>query len=228
MKKTLLLLSLSLVFFLPGCGGGGSAPTCSNTFTAGTTVRIYYTHPVYPTTIILERIAPANGVITVPTYGYPCSSLVWIIVTNSNATLAASPSSIYLPSPPSTATVTGTGFDATYGMPMVEYFDGNGYLVGSVYATSLSGSTSLQANVPDLSDAYSGTYQVRVTNKTSAGYYSNRVGTVNITAWGRDRLDSDGDGWYDDEDCDPWDPYLTNNCGGEVCGGGQEPIYVCP
>ena len=103
MKKTLLLLSLSLVFFLPGCGGGGSAPTCSNTFTAGTTVRIYYTHPYYPTTIILERTAPAGGVITVPTYGYQCYNLIWVIVTNANATLAASPSSIYLPSPPSTA-----------------------------------------------------------------------------------------------------------------------------
>ena len=114
-------------------------------------------------------------------------------------------------------------------MPKVDYFDGNGYMVGSVYASSVSGGgTSLQASVPDLSTAYSGTYQVRVTNKTSSGYYAHVVGTVTITAWGRDRVDSDGDGWYDDEDCDPWDPYLTNNCGGEVCGGGQEPIYVCP
>jgi hypothetical protein len=111
---------------------------------------------------------------------------------------------------------------------MVEYFDGNGYMVGSVYATSVSsGGTSLQADMPDLSNAYSGTYQVKVTNKTSQDYYANVVGSATITAWGRDRTDSDGDGWYDDEDCDPYDPYLTNNCGSETCGGGNEPITVC-
>jgi hypothetical protein len=225
MKKTLLLLSLSFVFFLPGCGGGG--PTCSNSgFTPGTVVRIYYTHPYYPTEIILEKVAPASGTITVPTHGFQCYELQWRIVTNSNGALSASPSSIYLPSPPSTATITGSGFDGTYGMPMVEYFDGNGFLVGSVIASSLSGSTSLDASVPDLSEAYSGNYQVRVTNKTSSGYYLHRVGTVTMTAWGRDRLDSDGDGWYDDEDCYPEDPYM--DCMTGMCGGGQEPIYVCP
>jgi hypothetical protein len=229
MKKILPLLLLLLVFMLAGCGGsGGSTPPCTRTgLTPGTTVRIYYTNPYYPTTIILTRVVPSTGSVTVPSYGYQCYNLVWVIVTNSNQALAASPSSVYLPSPPATATVTGQSFDTTYGMPMVEYFDGNGFMVGSVYATSVSGGgTSLQANLPDLSGAYSGTYQVKVTNKTSQGYYANIVGTATITAWGRDRLDSDGDGLYDDEDCDPYDPY-NSNCV-ETCGGGFEPITVCP
>ena len=96
---------------------------------------------------------------------------------------------------------------------MVEYFDSNGYMVGSVYASSVaSGGTSLQANMPDLSSAYSGTYQVKVTNKRSQGYYAHVVGAATMNAWGRDRPDSDGDGWYDDEDCDPYDPYLNYSC----------------
>lgn len=229
MKKILLVLSLSLLLLFSGCGGSGGSNTCSQSnLPVGTTFRIYYTHPVYPTTIILTRVVPSTGIITVPAYGYPCSSLIWIIVTNANVALSASPSSVYLPSPPGTATITGQSFDTTYGMPMVEYFDSSGFMVGSVYANSVSsGGTSLQASMPNLSNAYSGTYQVKVTNKASSGYYSNIVGTASITAWGRDRLDSDGDGWYDDEDCDPYDPYLNYDCGSQTCGGDREPFTLC-
>jgi hypothetical protein len=121
---------------------------------------------------------------------------------------------VYLPTPPTTATITGQSFDTTYGMPQVEYFDGNGYMVGSVQATSVSSNgTSLEATMPDLTYVYSGTYQVRVTNKTSEGYYAHRVGSAPMTGWGRDRLDSDGDGWYDDEDCYPYS--ASCNCNTE-------------
>jgi hypothetical protein len=127
---------------------------------------------------------------------------------------AADPSSVNLPSPPLTVTVTGQSFDTTYGMPEVQYYDGNGYMIGSVYATSVSGGgTSLVDNVPDLYAAYSGTYQVKVTNKTSQGYYTHIVGSATIIAYGRDRLDSDGDGWYDDEDCYPYSAGCNCNTG---------------
>jgi hypothetical protein len=226
MKKIVLVLTLSLLLLLPGCGGSSNHSCPLTGLTPGANYLIFLTGSNGIATT-LTRVASSSGTITIQT-SVNCSNVYAVLATNSNLALSASPSSIYLPGPPSTATITGQSFDTTYGMPRVEYFDGNGYLVGSVYANAVSGGTSLQANVPDLSNAYSGTYQVRVTNKTSSGYYAHTVGTATMTAWGRDRADSDGDGWYDDEDCDPYDPYLTNNCGGEVCGGGQEPITICP
>lgn len=161
--------------------------------------------------------------------GYNCSQLVASSGSNLGLTLSASPASVYLPTPPASGTITGQGFDATYGMPTVDYFDSNGYLIGTVNATSVTGGgTSLQANTPDLSNVYSGTYQVKVTNKRYDGYYLNKVGTATMTGWGRDRVDSDGDGWYDNEDCDPYDPYLNSNCNPETCGGyGTTPYYIC-
>jgi hypothetical protein len=159
--------------------------------------------------------------------GYNCSQLVVTVGSDAGLTLSASPTSVYLPTPPASGTVTGQGFDATYGMPTVEYFDSNGYLMGSVYANSVSGGTSLEANMPDLSNIYSGTYQVKVTNKRYDGYYLNKVGTATMTGWGRDRVDSDGDGWYDDQDCSPYDPSLNSDCS-QTCGGyGTTPRYIC-
>lgn len=230
MKKILLALSLFLLLLLPGCGSSGSNTCTRSNLVAGATYRIYYSRPEYPPPpgTPLTRTASSTGSITVPTYGFPCDALIYIPVTNSNVSLSASPASVYLPSPPTTATITGQGFDTTYGMPEVEYFDSNGYLVGSVYASSVSGDgTSLQAGVPDLSNVYSGTYQVRVTNEMSGGYYANIVGSATMTGWGRDRVDSDGDGWYDDEDCAPYDPSLNYSCV-DTCGGtGTTPYTLC-
>lgn len=224
MKKILLALLLSVCFILPGCGGGGSGSCSFSNLTPGATYLIFITQN--GVSITLARVASSSGTITVQT-SVSCNNVVAVLATNSNLSLSASPSSIYLPSPPSTVTIAGQSFDTTYGMPRVEYFDGNGYMVGSVLATSVSGGgTSLQANVPNLSNAYSGTYQIKVTNMTYQGYYAHTVGMATVTAWGRDRVDSDGDGWYDDEDCAPEDPYLNTNCG--TCGGtGNTPLTLC-
>ena len=213
MKKLLPLLLLSFVFILPGCGNrsnntcsyGGNVPNSTYllVFDVGNGAKqeVVATSDNFGTIIVPKPVGAAS-----------CGSVTIVIRLNSNVPLSASPSSIDLTTPPSTATITGQSFDSTYGMPRVDYFDGDGYLVGSVYATSVSGSTSLTASVPDLSSAYSGTYQIRVTNKTSSGYYAHQVGTASMSAYGRDRLDSDGDGWYDDEDCDPEDPYRNTYC----------------
>lgn len=233
MKKILLAFSLLLVYVFSGCSLPGFE-TCTINHTGaglplipGETYSIVYSQTLNPP-IIVTKTASSNGTITVASHGQPCSSLLATRITNSNLTLAASPASVYLPSPPATATITGQGFDTTYGMPQVDYFDSNGYLVGSVYANSVSSDgTSLQAAMPDLSYVYSGTYQVKVTNKTDEGYYVHIVGFAPMTGWGRDRVDSDGDGWYDDEDCDPYDPYRNSSCV-ETCGGdGITPRTIC-
>jgi hypothetical protein len=214
------------VFMISGCGSGGQNTCSFSNLTPGATYLIFITSSSGGIPLTLMRVASSTGTISVVT-PVSCSNVTAVLSTNSNLTLSASPSSIYLPEPPSTVTITGQSFDPTYGMPRVEYFHSDGYLVGSVLATSVSSDgTSLQAYTPDLSSAYSGTYQVRVTNKTYQGYYAHVVGLATMTAWGRDRYDSDGDGWYDDEDCDPWDPYVTSCT--ETCGGtGTTPRTLC-
>lgn len=226
MKKIQLILLVSLVFILQGCGF--VYPTCS--YSGGppnAPWTIVYSDQV---TVRSGNVKP-DGTFKVQKIGNENCTQIRSRVrfgSNLNLTLAASPSSVYLPGPPASGTVSGQSFSAAYGMPRVEYFDGNGYLVGSVYANSVaSGGTSLQSNLPDLSSAYSGTYQIKVTNKSYDGHYMDKVGSATMTGWGSDRPDSDGDGWYDDEDCDPWDPYLNYNCSPQTCGGGNEPYTVC-
>lgn len=220
MKKILPLLLLLFVLILPGC----SALT-------GCQLSGYIANSKYSITVVKDGktyvyIGDSNSGGTInylSTVG--CGNVSQVIrLTNSHLSLSASPSSIYLPDPASTVTITGDLFDPTYGMPRVEYFDGDGYLVGSVYATSVSGSTSLTASVPDLSSAYSGSYQIQVTNKTYEGYYAHTVGLATVSAYGRDRLDSDSDGWYDDEDCAPYDPSR-----GAYCNDCEDPmVLICP
>ncbi len=227
MKIILLVLSLSLLVIQVSCEAEFEFSSgCS--FYSGVAGAPFVVR--YPDGFEKRGNVNPSGYIDVSKRGYNCSQLTVTVGSNANLTLSANPASVYLPSPPTTGTITGQGFDATYGMPSVDYFDANGFLIGTVYASSVaSDGTSLQANLPDLSSVYSGTYRVKVTNKRYDGYYLNIVGSATMTGWGRDRLDSDGDGWYDDEDCDPYDPNITScGGGGDVCGGGNEPIYICP
>lgn len=237
MKKILAVLLLFLVLVLPGCNPFARDCTLSGPPNAPYFLR----YPCDPTPSFpcgptsASGTVGANGTFKVPKGGWTCSFLQSQVVFGAvfNLSLSASPSSINLMSPPASGTITGSSFDATYGPPRVDYFDGNGYLVGSVYATYVSGDgTSLQANLPDLSYVYSGTYQVKVTNKRYDGYYLNIVGSATMTGWGRDRPDTDGDGWYDDQDCDPYDPSRNYDCscGGESGGLHQydQPIEICP
>jgi hypothetical protein len=230
MKKLFVVFSLSLVFILSGCNPFYTH--CTLTGPPNAPYRLVYPciAPCGPIPTTASGNVKPDGTFRVPQLGWGCSGLQALVRfgTVLNVALTASPSSVYLPGPPASGTITGQSFDATYGPPRVDYFDNNGYLLGSVYATAISSDgTSLQANMPDLSYVYSGTYQVKVTNMTYDGYYLNIVGSATMTGWGRDRPDSDGDGWYDDEDCDPYDPFLNYNCV-ETCGGdGIRPIEIC-
>jgi hypothetical protein len=232
MRKLLLALSLFLVFMLPGCSSSTHNCTISG-LVPGATYLIVTPNNMGALVTTATATADSNGSITIRTT-VNCGSLGAIRAFNSNLALSASPSSVDLLAPPATATITGQSFDATYGMPRVDYFDGSGYLVGTAYATSVSSDgTWLQANMPDLSYVYSGTYQVKVTNKTYEGYYAHIVGYATMTGWGRDRVDSDGDGYFDDQDCAPYDPYRNYDCSCNSDDGDRgytydQPIEFCP
>jgi hypothetical protein len=138
--------------------------------------------------------------------------------TLANNSLTADPASIDLLSPPSSGTITGQGMWGTNGMPRVDYFDGYGYFIGSVTATSVaSDGTWITAPQPDMSSVYSGSYQLKVTYPTTEGFYINEVGSANVFCWNRDNPDSDGDGWNDVDDCYPHDPSRWD-CNQEGCG----------
>jgi hypothetical protein len=229
MRKVSPLLVLLFALFLSSCGS--SSNTCSfSGLVPNATYLIVITSTSNGIPENFTRVASSSGTISVSTSA-SCSNVVAVQVVNSPGIgLNPDPGVIFLPNPPAKVIIAGQSFDTTYGMPRVEYFDGNGYLVGSVYASSVSGDgASLEANVPDLSSAYSGTYQIRVTNKAYEGYYTHIVGTASVTAWGRDRADSDGDGWYDDQDCAPDDPYMYTNCTEpDTCGGTPDTyVVVC-
>jgi hypothetical protein len=230
MKKRLLVLSLalmSLCFAVTFSGCGALMSYCNYT---GGPPNTPYIITYSDLSVGTGRVNPDGTFRVLKHGGENCNQLRLRVGFGNNLGLAlsASPSSVYLPSPPTSGTITGQSFDATYGMPRVDYFDSNGYLVGSVNATSVaSNGTSLQANMPDLSYVYSGTYQVKVTNKRYDGYYLTIVGSAAMTGWGRDRLDSDGDGWYDDEDCAPDDPSFNYDCSATCGGYDNVPRYIC-
>ncbi len=225
MKKIIILLLLTsvLTFGLPGCGGGPSGPpppppciACG--FLPNARVLVRYTDG-----LIIEWFADILGCAVYPKRNGDCGQVFPTI--NFGFNLSASPSNINLNAAPSSATISGQGLNAAYGMPQVKYFDGDGYMVGATTATWVSGDgTQMVAPVPDLSYAWSGTYQIVVTNMQSSGLYSETVGSAWVSCWGRDRPDSDGDGFYDDEDCYPWD-YTRWSCYEPPagCGGNQNP-----
>lgn len=213
-SKLLLLLTLCLLVVAGRCGGSGTG--------GGTCTRICYANYDYQVIYFdggcsVSRFYTCftggaySGVLSFPADCYGTCNIQVIEWRRLGYSLAAAPASADLNAPPPSVTITGQAMDATYGMPKVEYFDPNGYLIGAVTASSASADgTTITAPVPDLSSAYSGSYQVQVSNLTSSGYYQDIVGSATLSCWGRDRSDSDGDGWYDDEDCYPYDPSRIN------------------
>lgn len=231
-KKLILVLMLASVCTTSGCsyfdwlnsfaGGGCGISYCCTYGPANTPY-----HVIYPDgSRRNNRSIGINGVGTFDMKSplgnrYSCSSIVVAQGSFFGFTLTAAPSSIDLNAAPSSVTISGQAFDGTYGMPMVEYFDTSGYLIGSATATAVAGDGSwVVATAPDLSVAYSGTFQIQVTNMRSDGEYLDIVGTATMSCYGRDRPDSDGDGYYDDEDCYPYDPTLWCGGGGGDGGGG--------
>jgi hypothetical protein len=83
---------------------------------------------------------------------------------------SAQPSAIDLDFPPPFVTVTGGGIDATYGMPAVDFYNGDGELLARAYAYEVApDGTWLRAYTPDLSSAQTGSYLLLVSNIASDG-----------------------------------------------------------
>jgi hypothetical protein len=206
-RKILLFLVLFMAVTAFKCPIKPNNDPCSLSCNSGSTYDVIYTNPNCPGREIdnVLCIVPFPGI----TYKTDCQGTCAARLFQHqffHFFLTANPSGVDLNALPASITISGQAMDATYGMPRVDYYDDDGYLVGSVYATQASGDGSwLVAPTPDLSQAWSGNYQVRVTNMTWEGRYMDEVGTADLNCWGRDRPDSDGDGWYDDEDCYPYD-----------------------
>jgi hypothetical protein len=227
--KTLLAFTFIVMLSIGACGPPNGERLCPPGYSCG--------YPTYTSVLIIFQDGSQktvstgiNGCIAYYSRNHGDCGYVFRIGNNFGFFLTASPSGVDLTAPPSSVAISGQGMSGAYGMPKVEYFDGDGYQIGTVTATWVSGDgTQLTAPIPDLSYAYSGTYQVVVTNAQEGGYYIDRVGTATMDCWGRDHPDSDGDGVYDEDDCYPWDSSRwecdTNGCGQQDPHGIQMPCY---
>jgi len=92
----------------------------------------------------------------------------------------AAPDEINLQSPPATVSITGTGMDTTYGMPVIDYYDPNGNLVARTSANQVSwDGTWLTTSTPDLSQAGTGSFLLFVNNVNADGTVS-YVGSLGV------------------------------------------------
>ncbi len=110
-----------------------------------------------------------------------------------------SPNPIYSYAPPSTGTVSGSGFSYTYGMPMVQYYSMDGTLVAQETASYVApDGTSIQIPGFNTSTLAAGTYIGFINNAgangtwTYAGTGTVQVLTPNVTIVGAERRVQNG------------------------------------
>lgn len=82
------------------------------------------------------------------------------------------PNPVYTDLPPTTVMVTGQGFNCTYGMPLVQYFDVNGNVSSVMNASNCAADgTWISAPAPPFTGLSSGTYIGIVSNANASGGY---------------------------------------------------------
>ncbi len=95
-------------------------------------------------------------------------------------TFAFSPEPVNDWAPPASATITGSGFDPTYGMPLVQYYDMTGTLVAQENASSVSSDgTTIQIPGFSTTGLAAGEYVGFISNAGSGGTY-NYLGTAEV------------------------------------------------
>jgi hypothetical protein len=128
-----------------------------------------------------------NGESVVGT-AYPGEALVMTcIVTEDDGSAPISdsfslaPNPIYSLSATSSGTVSGSGFNTTYGMPLIQYYGLDGTLVDQEYATSVSsGGTTAQFPGFNTTTLAPGVYVGFLSNAGTSGTY-NYLGTTSVT-----------------------------------------------
>lgn len=94
-------------------------------------------------------------------------------VAASASAFSMSPNPVFTTAPPSAGTITGTGFNSTYGMPLAQYYTLDGTLISQENATSVSSDgTQIQISGFSTSQLPIGTYAAFVSNAASGGTYT--------------------------------------------------------
>jgi hypothetical protein len=136
-----------------------------------------------------------------------------------------SPDPFNTAAPPSTVTITGSGFDPTYGMPIVQYFDMNGNLDAQQSATTVSSDgTTLTLATPNFTELADGTYVGVISNIASDGSYQ-YVGATSVDVPAPFYRPTT---YSDMAAVDPVDYSPTSNPGGPTAGApvGQDDAMV--
>jgi hypothetical protein len=185
-KKLFILLAFLILCAAPGCISLTPTECKRENLTPNTTYIISYDHPPTSRQDIL-RTTDQNGTLFFPKDANGNCNAVTITSTLAGFnSFAVSPSSIDLEAPPATMSVTGTGISSTYGMPVVDFYDNNSNFIARTTATAVDpGGTWLQATTPDLSQVYSGNYQVEVHN-VKADSSMDFIGIAEVVTYGRD------------------------------------------
>lgn len=164
-----------------------SCQDCNNNFRAGESVVVNYKapcggncHETFMANLrgcLLYRRPETGG----------CSNVTFTRKSTTFRIFSASPSSVDLQAPPAAFTIAGEAIDSTYGMPMIQFWSSNETLLAETPASGVAADgTWLTVNTPDLSGAYSGTFNVEVVNYNADGSQE-IIGSAPMDAYGRDQ-----------------------------------------
>lgn len=173
-------------------GDNGFQSPSGNTFSfAGTTDgdgKLKISDGRTPAVWIFSRNGGRCGIVSNISHAISAGQTVTLPCNLAGLTFSMSPDYISVYAPPPSVTLSGAGLNATYGMPIVEYYDEYGTFLEQTIASSIAvDGTWMQANMVDISGAPSGAYTLVIRNATPDGS-RDVVGTAYIYIFGNDPL----------------------------------------